>query len=74
MIDIWWNKYYGYDKKYPDEDNYRVISAHISHRDYTLVCVWRRLSFYLSVSEDIGEWDELEGPPKKKFYKLEIIK
>jgi len=75
MINIWWNKYYGFDEKYPNEDNYRVISAYIGSKNYDLICVWKRLSFYLAVTEDIvNEWDELEGPPKKKWYKLEILK
>jgi hypothetical protein len=26
-MSIYWNKYYGYDEKYPDDDNYRVISG-----------------------------------------------
>ena len=74
MIDIWWNKYYGYNPKFPDEDNYRAICGIVFGRECTLVCVWKRLSFYLNVSEKLHEWDELKGPPKKKWYKLEILK
>ena len=74
MINIWWNKYYGYDPKHPDEDNYRVISAIAFGRDCTLICVWKRLSFYLNVSEKLSECNELERPLKRKWYKMELIK
>ena len=74
VINIWWNKYYGYDEKYPDEDNYRVISADIFGRSCTLICVWKKLSFYLTVSENLRtHWEPLDGPPKRKLYKLRIL-
>jgi len=74
MINIWWNKYYGHDPNHPDEDNYRAISAIAFGRDCTLICVWKRLSFYLSVSEKLSEHDEFERPLKRKWYKMELIK
>jgi hypothetical protein len=71
---IYWNKYYGYDEKYPRESNYRVISAILFNRSFHLILIWSKLQFVLSVSENLQtQWDELNGPPKKKTYHFKII-
>ena len=67
---VYWNKYYGYDEKYPDEDNYRVISGIIPfvHRDFTLIIVWSRLQFHLAISENLWtQWISEEHPPRDSF-------
>ena len=66
----YWNKYYGYDEKYPDEDNYRVISGIIpfAHRDFTLIIVWSKLQFELVISENLWtQWRAEERAPLDTF-------
>ena len=73
-MSIYWNKYYGYDEKYPDDDNYRVISGIFFNRNFTLIIVWSKLRFHLSVTENLQtQWNDLEGPPKRKFYNFKIF-
>ena len=67
---IYWNKYYGYDEKYPDEDNYRVICGIIPfvHRDFTLIIVWSKLQFELVISENLWtQWRAEERAPLDTF-------
>jgi hypothetical protein len=67
-MNIYWNKYYGYDKRYPDEPNYRVISGILFNRDFTLIIIWSKLQLHLSISENLQtQWNELEGPAKTAF-------
>ena len=73
-MSLYWNKYYGYDEKYPDDDNYRVLSGVFFNRDFTLIIVWSKLRFHLSVKENLQtQCNELEGPPKRKFYNFKIF-
>ena len=73
-MSVYWNKYYGFDEKYPDDDNYRVMSGIFFNRDFTLIIVWSKLHFHLSVTENLQtQWDELEGPPKRKYYNFKIF-
>ena len=51
-MSIYWNKYYGYDEKYPDDDNYRAISGIFFNRNFTLIIVWSKLHFHLSVTKN----------------------
>ena len=68
------NHFYGYDERFPDEPNYRVISGIFFNRAFTLILVWSRLQFHLSISENLQtQWNELEGPPKRKFYNFRIF-
>lgn len=74
FINVFWNKYYGPDEQYPDEDNYRVISAIVFNRSVTLICVWKKLHFYLSMSENLQtQWDEMAGPPKERVWEFRIL-
>jgi len=71
---IYWNKYYGYDKKYPDEPNYRVTSAILFNRSFHLIMVWSKLQIFLSVSENLQtQWEPYGGPPKTKAYNFKIF-
>ena len=68
---IYWNKYYGYDEKYPDESNYRVICGIIpfAHRDSKLIIVWSKLQFELSISENLWtQWRAEERAPLDIFH------
>ena len=67
-MSIYWNKYYGYDEKYPDEPNYRAISGIFFNRDFTLIIIWSKLQVHLSV-RDLRKWNPFEGPPPpSKWY------
>ena len=51
-----------------------AISGIFFNRNFTLIIVWSKLRFHLSVTENLQtQWNELEGPPKRKFYNFRIF-